>query len=82
MTHELKIWPQYFERVKDGSKTFEMRDNSDRDFQRGDTVVLCEYKNLEQQYTGRKLTFKIGYVLPIDGDRVVFSLITMAQALQ
>ena len=27
-------------------------------------------------YTGRELTFKIGYVLPIDDKRVVFSLLS------
>lgn len=42
MHHELKIWPQYFCRVEDGSKTFEIRDN-DRGFQYGDTVELREY---------------------------------------
>lgn len=42
MKHELKIWPQYFCRVKDGSKTFEVRRN-DRGFQPGDTVLLREY---------------------------------------
>lgn len=42
MKHELKIWPQYFSRVIDGSKTFEVRKN-DRGFQPGDEVVLREY---------------------------------------
>ena len=77
MNHELKIWPKYFRRVLDGAKTFEVREN-DRDFQAGDTVVLREF-NPEFQgpaaYTGEKLIFKIGYVLPVDEKRVVFSLI-------
>jgi hypothetical protein len=38
MTHELKTLPQYFERVLDGSKTFETRKN-DRGFQKDDTVA-------------------------------------------
>lgn len=42
MKHELKIWPQYYCRVADGSKTFEVR-NNDRGFQPGDTVVLREW---------------------------------------
>lgn len=91
MKHELKIWPQYFCRVADGSKTFEVR-NNDRGFQPGDTVVLREWDpTLERKteehplgrdeweaprgYTCNSLEFKIGYVLPIDGDRVVFSLL-------
>jgi len=88
MKHELKIWPQFYEAVKDGSKTFEVREN-DRAFQRGETVVLKEWDPTEvdynnypmggdwgpQGYTHRELEFKIGYVLPIDDKRVVFSLL-------
>lgn len=82
MKHELKIWPQYFERVKDGSKTFEVR-NNDRGFQTGDEVVLREYVHEDQRYTddsrigftGRNLKFKIGYIHQIDHERVVFSLL-------
>lgn len=90
MIHELKIWPQYYCRVADGSKTFELR-NNDRGFQVGDEVVLREYNpntHLEDVgigwreevigYTGSKsLRFKIGYVLPIDDKRVVFSLLPL-----
>lgn len=89
--HELKIWPQYFGRVKDGSKTFEVREN-DRGFQPGDTVTLKEwdpevvthYNTGHGQlpddegprgYTRKELTFKIGYVFPLEGNRVVFSLL-------
>jgi len=71
MKHELKILPQYFCRVSDGSKTFEVRKN-DRGFQQGDTVVLKEWSD-EIGYTGKCLSFTIGCVLPIDSERVVFS---------
>ena len=40
MNHELKTLPSYFEAVLSGDKTFEIRDNSDRGFQRGDIVDL------------------------------------------
>lgn len=87
-THELKTWPRYFERVKNGTKTFEVR-NNDRDFQAGDRVVLKEFdpnKPAHEAYTGRNLEFSIGYVLVMDGlyldhmpkgidDVVVFSLL-------
>lgn len=79
MKHELKILPKYFNRVLDGSKTFEVR-NNDRDFQAGDTVLLQEYDpQLEggARYTGRDLSFTIGYVFPFeDSHQVVFSLLT------
>lgn len=82
MHHELKIWPQYYARVAEGSKTFEVR-NNDRGYQMGDTVTLKEFDPNETrkpfQYTGKELTFRIGYVLPIDGDRVVFGLLSLCQ---
>lgn len=51
MKHELKIWPQYYCRVADGSKTFEVRKN-DRGYQPGDTVVLHEYDPTPHEVKG------------------------------
>lgn len=78
MKHELKILPQYYFAVLNGSKTFEVRLN-DRGFQNGDSVVL-RYYNPDIYRDGfcsmfKSLEFKIGYVLPIDAERVVFSLL-------
>lgn len=87
MVHELKIWPQYYQAVYEGTKTFEVRVN-DRGFQKGDFVRLREFNpHKPQEYKNGQaiewngytdspyLEFKIGYVLPIDEERVVFSLI-------
>ena len=74
MIHELKIWPQYYERVKEGLKTFEVR-LDDRGFQVGDTVILKEFNprpvnavddSVETGYTGTPpLQFKIGYIFTL-----------------
>ncbi|MCL6441855.1 MAG: DUF3850 domain-containing protein [Alicyclobacillus sp.] len=61
-THEMKIWPQYFEAVVSGDKTFEVRFD-DRGFQRGDTLVLREWSPRDQQYTGRECKRLVTYVL-------------------
>lgn len=89
MKHELKIWPQFYCRVADGSKTFELRDN-DRGFQPGDTVTLREWDPepvnptaplTPKGYTDSpSLTFKIGYVLVLDHSRVIFSLLPIKKA--
>lgn len=76
--HELKTWPEYFEAVKDGSKRFEARKN-DRDYQSGDAVRLREYDPEKQEYTGRDMFRRIGYVLHgggfgLEEGYVVFSL--------
>lgn len=68
LLHELKCWPEFFERIKDGSKTFEVR-RDDRGFQAGDSVLLREFDPsvrgvLEKgAYTDRSLLARIGFVL-------------------
>lgn len=64
MRHELKILPAYFEAVQLGDKTFEIRDNADRGFQKGDTVLQREIRPgaLADVYTGRTLERRITYV--------------------
>jgi ASC-1-like (ASCH) protein len=83
MKHELKIWPVFFERIADGTKTFEVRKN-DRHFQCGDEVYLKEYIPDTKdpsvgRYTTKYLHFKIGFVYPIDSENVVFSLLPIGK---
>ena len=59
-THELKILPQYFQAVWNGTKTFELR-KDDRDYQRGDILILREWDG--EKYTGSALCVKIVYIL-------------------
>ena len=64
MHHELKILPAFFEAVIRGEKKFEIRDNRDHGFQKGDTVLLRELKPTVAitAYTGRQQLIEITYV--------------------
>jgi hypothetical protein len=79
MTHHLKILEQHYWRVKEGTKTFEIRIN-DRAYQKGDEVYLMPY-NGAKHLTGESfsnLHFLIGDVYPIpngDDQWCVFSLL-------
>lgn len=61
-THELKTWPIYFKCIFMGDETFELRKN-DRDFQINDVLELKEYDPDKEEYTGRILYIKVGYIL-------------------
>lgn len=65
--HNLKILPEYFQAVLDGTKKFELR-KADRDFKINDLLILLEInpdkdKKEETIYTGRVLSCKITYIL-------------------
>ena len=62
--HHLKTWPQFFEKVASGEKTFEIRKN-DRDFKVGDVLVLREfdiYGGVDGTYTGREYRCTVTYI--------------------
>jgi hypothetical protein len=79
--HELKTWPEYFNDVRSGRKTFELRLN-DRDFQYGDTLVLKEFDPSTNRYTGDSIKRWISHIshpsdcLPIPSGYVILSLMT------
>lgn len=58
--NELKIAPEYFEKVLSKEKTFEFRYN-DRNYKIGDILNLKEYSDGE--YTGREKSVQITYIL-------------------
>lgn len=60
--HALKTWPQFFNAILAGTKTFEARKN-DRDFQAGDILELQEYDPVVQEFTGRDIERKVSYIL-------------------
>jgi len=50
--HDLKCWPDYFEDVQAGRKTFELR-KDDRTYAVGDVLLLREWSPDNGKYTGR-----------------------------
>ncbi len=60
-THELKIWPRYFDDVVSGVKRYEVRIN-DRDYKIGDRLVLLEWDPRSRLPTGRSCEAGIVHV--------------------
>lgn len=88
MEHELKTWPEFFEKTLSGKKKFEIRKN-DRNFKVGDTLILKEYKTdivhgypTKGKYTGRSLRLTVDYILEgynwgLRIDFIIMSVTTM-----
>jgi len=68
MLHDLKTLPKYFEAVKEGTKTFEVR-KDDRDFQVEDYVNLREW---DGEYTGNSFVRQIVYILGRNEDEKMY----------
>lgn len=62
MLHQLKILPCHYANIVNRKKTFEIRDNTDRGFQTGDTVSLHEYDPKIKKVTGQLVLGNITYV--------------------
>jgi len=59
---EKKIWPEFFELVKNRKKRFEFR-LADFECKEGDTLVLKEWDPKTKDYTGRELKRKVGFLM-------------------
>lgn len=62
MTHELKVWPEYFGALWRAEKRFEVRERRDRDFQVGDRLRLREWSEATG-HSGREIEAEVTYVL-------------------
>ena len=62
MLHALKTIQPYFSEVKSGKKNFELR-KFDRPYKEGDDIVLQEWDNDKQEYTGDEVKAVITYIL-------------------
>lgn len=61
-THDLKTWPQFFDAVESGEKTFELRKN-DRGFAVRDFLRLMEWSPDTKRYTGRICIVQVTYMV-------------------
>ncbi|MBI3573264.1 MAG: DUF3850 domain-containing protein [Candidatus Kerfeldbacteria bacterium] len=61
MKIEKKVWPEYFQAISDGRKTYELR-LADFSCSPGDTLVLKEWDPKTKQYTGRRREKEVTYV--------------------
>ncbi len=57
-----KVWPEYFQKIADGTKKFDLR-LADFECNEGDELVLQEWDPATQKYTGREMTKVVRYVL-------------------
>lgn len=82
MKHELKCYPNNFQRIKSGEKNFDVRRN-DRGYQAGDEVTLKEWDPDRLNPTDESpkgftketpLEFRIGFVERLSSD-VILSLL-------
>ncbi len=61
MKIEKKVWPEFFQKIIDGNKTFELR-LADFKCSVGDTLILREWDPKTKNYTGRTLEKNVTYV--------------------
>lgn len=60
--HDLKCWPEFFDNLETGRKTFELR-KDDRHFAVGDGLHIREWSPVTQKYTGREVHRTITHML-------------------
>jgi len=61
MRHEKKVWPEYFQKILDGKKTYELR-LADWECKEGDILVLQEWDPKTKKFTGRTIEKEVTYV--------------------
>lgn len=76
--HRLKTWPEYYQAVAIGKKTFQLRKN-DRDYEVEDILILQEYDPETKCLSGRELMRIITYIMPggkfgLDPDYVILAI--------
>ena len=62
MIIEKKVWPEYFQKIIEGKKKYELR-LADFNIEEGDFILLREWKPETKNYTGREIKKKVSFVL-------------------
>ncbi|OIO80892.1 hypothetical protein AUJ84_02350 [Candidatus Pacearchaeota archaeon CG1_02_32_132] len=63
-----KVWSKFFEAILSGKKKFELH-LADFEVKEGDVLVLEEWDPETNNYTGRKISKKVGYVVKTKGQK-------------
>jgi len=56
-----RIWPEYFQKIIDGKKQYELR-LADWECNKGDVLILQEWNPETKEYTGRTIEKKVTFV--------------------
>ncbi|MEE9647966.1 DUF3850 domain-containing protein [Enterobacter soli] len=76
VTHNLKIWPEYYAAVCTGDKRAELRWN-DRDYQTGDILDLCEWDPNEEVFTGEFTSVTVTHVAELGQGMLGYVLLSI-----
>ena len=61
-THIVKSWCYLFQAILAGIKMHDVRDMTERDYKKGDQMILREFDQTKGEYTGRWAKVEITYV--------------------
>lgn len=67
-----KLWPEYYDLITSGKKSYELRLN-DFDVEEGDVLVLEEWDPNTKEYTGRTIRKDVTYVGRFKTDELFWS---------
>ena len=61
MKHIKKVWPEFFQKILEGKKNYEIR-LGDWECCEGDILVLKEWNPETEEFTGRAIEKEVNYV--------------------
>jgi len=65
-THTVKSWSPFFQAIKAGQKTHDLRYDADRGFSVGDRIVLQEFDPFAGTYSGDSCDVEVTYITSRD----------------